>query len=189
MAEPKEATYEVNSVIEFNYRCNGDQATANPVCQVLDEAAAVDAQVPVLVQIGISKLFKSSFTPDAVGVWAVHITDSNGGDVVKDFRVGTLGVQTGIQGIIVIDGKVDVVDGKIDTVDGKVTAVDGKVDTVDGKVTAVDGKVDAVGGIVTATEGKVDVVDGKVDALGGNVDAANTKLDELQVDSGGAHFG
>ena len=119
MAEPKEAIYEVSSVIEFNYRCNGDQATASPVAEVLDEAGAVDAQSPVtLVQIGTSKLFKSSFTPDAVGVWAVHITDSNGGDVVKDFRVGTLGIQTGLQGItaavVLIDGKVDTLEGKID---------------------------------------------------------------------------
>lgn len=119
MPEPKESTYEVNSVIEFNYRCNGDPATANPVAEVLDEAGLVDAQSPVtLVQIGTSKLFKSSFNPDAVGVWAVHITDANGGDAVKDFRVGTLGIQTGMQtlaaGVVVIDGKVDTLDGKID---------------------------------------------------------------------------
>ena len=183
MAEPKEATYEVDSVIEFNYRCNGDPATASPVAEVLDEAGAVDVQSPVtLVQIGTSKLFKSSFTPDAVGVWAVHITDANGGDAVKDFRVGTVGIQTGIQGIVVIDGKLDTVDGKVDVVDGKVTAVDGKVTTVDGKVTVVDGKVDAIGGGVATVDGKVDVVDGKVDN-------ANTKLDSLATDAGGAHFG
>ena len=173
MAEPKEATYEVDSVIEFNYRCNGDPATASPVAEVLDEAGLVDVQSPVtLTQIGTSKLFKSSFTPDAVGVWAIHITDTNGGDAVKDFRVGTLGIQTGMQGI---SAGVVTIDGKVDTVDGKVTAVDSKVTAVDGKITAVDGKVTTV--------------DGKVDALGGGVDAANAKLDELQVDSGGAHFG
>jgi len=118
MAEPKEATYEVDSVIEFKYRCNGDQASASPVVEVLDEDGAVDIQVPVLVQIGTTKLFKSSFTPDAVGVWAVHITDSNGGDVVKDFAVGVVGVGSGLQavaaGVIVIDGKIDILEGKID---------------------------------------------------------------------------
>ena len=118
MAEPKEAIYEVNSVLEFKYRCNGDQASASPVVEVLDEDGAVDIQVPVLVQIGTTKLFKSSFTPDAVGVWAVHITDSNGGDVVKDFAVGVVGVGSGLQavaaGVIVIDGKIDILEGKID---------------------------------------------------------------------------
>ena len=118
MAEPKEATYEVNSVIEFKYRCNGDQTTASPVAEVLDEAGAVDVQVPVLTQIGTTKLFKSSFTPDAVGVWAVHITDSNGGDVVRDFAVGAVGVGAGLKviaaDVVIIDGKIDTIDGKID---------------------------------------------------------------------------
>jgi len=119
MAEPKEAIYEVNSVIEFKYRCNGDQAIASPVAEVLDDAGAVDEQSPVtLSQIGTTKLFQGSFTPDVVGVWAVHITDSNGGDVVKDFAVGAVGVGSGLQaiaaGVVVIDGKIDTLDGKID---------------------------------------------------------------------------
>ena len=119
MAEPKEATYEVNSVIEFNYRCNGDPATASPVAEVLDEAGVVDVQSPVtLTQIGSTRLFKGSFTPDALGVWAVHITDANGGDVVKDFAVGVIGVGSGLQaiaaGVVVIDGKIDGLETKID---------------------------------------------------------------------------
>lgn len=118
MPEPKEATYEVNSAIEFKYRCNGDQSTASPVVEVLDEMGEVDIQVPVLTQIGTTKLFKSSFTPDEVGVWAVHITDANGGDVVKDFAVGAIGVGAGIKaiaaGVVVIDGKIDGLETKID---------------------------------------------------------------------------
>lgn len=119
MPEPKEAIYEVDSVIEFKYRCNGDQSTANPVAEVLDEAGAVDAQSPaILTQIGTTKLWKGSFTPDEVGVWAVHITDDNGGDVVRDFSVGTFGVGTGLQtiaaGVVVIDGKIDGLETKID---------------------------------------------------------------------------
>lgn len=118
MPEPKEAIYEVGSVIEFKYRCNGDQATASPVAEVLDEDGNVDVQVPVLTQIGTTKLFKGSFTPDVVGVWAVHITDDNGGDVVRDFAVGDIGVGSGLKaiaaGVVIIDGKIDTLDGKID---------------------------------------------------------------------------
>ena len=118
MAEPKEAIYEIDQLIEFKYRCNGDQSTASPVAEVLDELGVVDAQVPVLTQIGTTKLFKSSFTPDEVGVWAVHITDANGGDVVKDFAVGAVGVGSGLQaiaaGVVVIDGKIDGLETKID---------------------------------------------------------------------------
>jgi len=119
MPEPKEALYEVNSVIEFKYRCNGDQSIASPVAEVLDELGNVDIQVPVLEQIGTTKLFKSSFTPDEPGVWAVHITDSNGGDVVRDFPVGVVGVGSGLQaiaaGVVVIDGKIDTLDAKIES--------------------------------------------------------------------------
>jgi len=119
MAEPKEAIYEVGSVIEFKYRCNGDQATASPAAEVLDDAGVVDEQSPVtLTQIGTTKLWKGSFTPDVVGVWAVHVTDANGGDQVKDFAVGTLGAQSAAQNIVaavvIIDGKIDTLDGKID---------------------------------------------------------------------------
>lgn len=114
MPEPKEALYEVGSVIEFNYRCNGDPSAANPIAEVLDEDHAVDVQVPVLVQIGVSRLFKSSFTPDVVGVWGVHITDDNGGDVVKDFRIGTIGVQSMAAKVVLIDGKIDTLENKID---------------------------------------------------------------------------
>ena len=37
----KEAIYEVNSAIEFKYRCNGDPATASPTAKVLDETGVV----------------------------------------------------------------------------------------------------------------------------------------------------
>jgi len=121
MGEPKEANYELNSVIEFQYRCNGDPAVASPVCEVLDEAGLVDAQSPVtLTQIGTTKLFSGTFTPDAVGNWSLHITDANGGDVVQAFAVGTLGIQTAAQNIaasvIVIDGKIDTLETKIDDI-------------------------------------------------------------------------
>lgn len=111
---PKEAIYEVNSVIEFKYRCNGDPVTANPAAEVLDETGAVDLQVLVFTQVGATRIFKSSFTPDAEGVWAVHITDDNGGDVVKDFAVGPIGVQSMAAKVVLIDGKIDTLDSKID---------------------------------------------------------------------------
>lgn len=117
---PAEAIYEVNQPIEFRYRCNGAPAGANPVIEVLDETGVVDVAFPpiILAQIGTSRLFSGIFTPDAVGTWALHITDDNGGDVVKDFPVGLVGVQSGLQSlaasVITIDGKIDVLDGKVD---------------------------------------------------------------------------
>lgn len=117
MPEPKEANYEVNQPIEFKYRCNGDQATAEPITvEVLDETGAVDAQVVVLAQIGVTRIFKGTFTPDAVGVWSVHIQDSNGGDQVRDFPVGTTGVQSMAAKVVLIDGKIDSLDDKIDNI-------------------------------------------------------------------------
>lgn len=113
MPEPKEALYEINQPIKFKYRCNGNPATAEPIVEVLDEEGNVDAQVPILELIS-GRIFKSSFTPDAVGVWTVHITDNNGGDVIKDFAVASIGVQTMAQAVVTIDGKIDAVDDKID---------------------------------------------------------------------------
>ena len=114
---PKEAIYEVNQPIEFKYRCNGDPATADPVVEILDETGAADPLfVVALTQIGTSRLFKGEFTPDAIGVWGVHVTDSNGGDQVKDFAVGSTGVQTMAEAIVTIDGKVDTLDAKIDNI-------------------------------------------------------------------------
>lgn len=113
----KEAIYEVNQPIKFKYRCNGDPATANPVVEILDETGVVDPIfVVVLTQIGASRLFKGEFTPDAVGVWSVHVTDSNGGDQVKDFAVGSIGVQTMAEAIVTIDGKCDTLSSKVDDI-------------------------------------------------------------------------
>lgn len=111
----KEAIYEKNSLIEFKYRCNGSSSTANPVAETIDEDGVVDLLIVVtLTQVSTSRIWKGSFTPDASGVWGIHITDSNGGDVVKDFPVGDIGVQTMAEAIVTIDGKVDDLDSKVD---------------------------------------------------------------------------
>ena len=59
-----------------------------------------------------------NFTTLNAGKAKINITDNNGGDVVRDFAVGALGVGTGLQaiaaGVVVIDGKIDILDGKID---------------------------------------------------------------------------
>lgn len=116
---PKEAIYEKNTLVEFKYRCNGSPSTANPVAEAIDETGTVDPAIIVtLTQVGTSRIWKGSFTPDASGVWAVHITDSNGGDAVKDFPVGDIGVQTMAEAIVTIDGKMDTLDDKVDEIAG-----------------------------------------------------------------------
>ena len=115
MPEGTGAIYQIGQPIEFKYRCNGVAGTAEPITvEILDEAGAPDAQVVTLTQIGTTRLFKGVFIPDAVGVWAVHCVDSNGGDQVRDFSVGAVGVQSMAQLVVIIDGKIDGLDTKID---------------------------------------------------------------------------
>lgn len=125
MPGPKEAIYQVNEPIGFKYRCNGDPAAADPKVDILDELDAVHSTLVVgvdpdpavnLIQVGATRLFKGEFTPDAVGVWSIHGSDDNGGDQVKDFPIGSVGVQTMAAAIVTIDGKVDTLDGKVDNI-------------------------------------------------------------------------
>lgn len=121
----KNAIHEINDPIAFKYRCNGDPSTANPTVDILDEEDGVDHTLVVgvdpdpavnLIQKGTSRIFKGVFTPDAVGVWSIHGTDENGGDLVKDYAIGPIGVQTMGAAIVTVDAKVDEVNAKVDNI-------------------------------------------------------------------------
>jgi len=115
---PAEAIYEKDAAIEFIYRCNGDPATASPTVKVLNPTKTEVLPAPTLTQVVGTRLWGGSFTPDAEGVWTLHGEDVHGGDMAKDFPVGALGVQSGMQfiktAVILIDGKIDILDSKID---------------------------------------------------------------------------
>lgn len=185
MAEPKEAIYEVGSTIEFSYRCNGDGASANPAAEVIDELRVVDVgQTLTFTQVGTSRLFTSSFIPDVVGLWSVHITDSNDGDVVKDFQVGDIGAQTTADTVVVIDGKADGIKAKTDNLPTD-PASNTNVDAVGTAVADVDSDVVAVAGQVSTVDGKADDIKAVTDALPAAVadDATVAKAADVALDA------
>lgn len=201
----KEAMHEVNQSIEFTYRCNGDPATANPVVDIMDETATVVLTKTVgdgLTQIGATRLFKGSFTPDAEGVWKLHGKDDYSGDVAKDYPIGAVGLQSMATAILNVQDKADLIlvdtaamqvvlatiDGKMDTQEAAIAVIDGIVDTIKANVdtanaalVTIDSIVDDVkAGVITANSGIV-AIDTVVDETKTKLDAVDVKIDSLQT--------
>lgn len=119
MAGPKHSTYKVGEPIKFAFRVKGDPLTANPVVEVYDEVDVLFATLSAsdLSQIGSTKLFVGEFTPDAEGEWTIRGTDDNGSEIVKQYPVGTFGVQDIGAGVATNEAKIDIINSKIDDLD------------------------------------------------------------------------
>lgn len=164
----------LGNTFTVTYQAVGRATGAEILMEVFDEAGVkVDVQSGNLVETDVLGVYKKDFTPDAVGIWRVDITDGTR-KILKDYDVTTTDVDT-------VGSDISAVDGKVDTVDGKIVTVDGKVDTVDGKVVTVTNKVDTVDGKVVTVTGKVDTVSAKIDVVSGKCDDVITALANLDI--------
>jgi hypothetical protein len=84
-------TWKVGDAIPFRVRIDGDPATDNPTATIYDETGAAEPTLLTigagLTQVGTTKVVTGSFTPDAVGEWAITIKDDAGLDLVKQYIV------------------------------------------------------------------------------------------------------
>jgi len=68
-----------------------------------------------MTEIDATGRYKGSFTPDAEGKWRVMIDSvTKSGKIVKDFDVVAYNIDAVGDATIVIEGKIDTLDGKID---------------------------------------------------------------------------
>lgn len=85
-------SYKVNQPIRVEYQPAGGTAGLTVSVEILDETGFTDTQdFPVLslteVPLAGSSMYQGSFTPDEIGIWTVHISDSAGGTSIKQFVV------------------------------------------------------------------------------------------------------
>ena len=84
--------YIVNQPIRVEYQPAGGTAGLTVGFEILDETGAKDVinypdslltEIPLTVGV----LYQGEFTPDVIGTWTVHVTDSLGGNSIKQFVV------------------------------------------------------------------------------------------------------
>lgn len=105
-------TFKVGEVIKFRVRIDGDPTSDNPTAIVLDETDTTEATLTLgtgLTQVGSTKIVKGEFTPDAAGMWSVHITDDTGMDLVKQYPVGNFSIES-------IGAVANTVEAKVDSI-------------------------------------------------------------------------
>lgn len=86
-------SYIVNQPIRVEYQPAGGTAGLTVGVEYFDETGEKDivnypdALLAEIVMVG-SSMYQGEFTPDAVGIWSVHIADSDGGTAIKQYVVG-----------------------------------------------------------------------------------------------------
>lgn len=82
----------VNQPIRVEYQPAGGTAELTVGAEIFDETGDKDTQdfpdifLTEMVLVG-SSMYRGEFTPDEVGTWSVHITDSVGGTAIKQYVV------------------------------------------------------------------------------------------------------
>jgi hypothetical protein len=100
--------YKVDDPIKVYYQAQGNQSGLTVDMIVFDEGEVEDvAQATTMTELGTTGRYSALFTPDAEGDWSVQISDSAGGEAVKQFSVGTYNIQE-------IGAKLQTVETKVD---------------------------------------------------------------------------
>jgi len=100
--------YKVNEAIRVVYQATGTGSGLTVNMKVYDETDVEDvAQAAVMTEIGSTGRYVASFTPDAEGDWSVQVTDSDGGEGVKHFSVGSYNIQEIGANLQSVETKVD----------------------------------------------------------------------------------
>jgi len=87
-----EQLYKVNSPIRVDYQATIGSTTAT--MDVYDETNTKDvSQSGVMSQVGATRIWNKSFTPDEIGDWRVECKDDKGGQVIRSFSVGVKNIQ------------------------------------------------------------------------------------------------
>lgn len=109
------ADYKVNESITVIVRMSAGSTSVN--MDVYDELDALDGvQSGAMTQIGTSKRWKKTFTPDTEGDWHIEVQDDLGGEAIKHYSVGQFNINA-------IGADVATVESKIDALDTKVTNI------------------------------------------------------------------
>lgn len=106
--------YKVNEVVKVIYK--GTAGITSVDMQIFDEVDALVTTVS-MSQLGSSKRWTSSFTPDAEGDWHVEVDDSVGGEIIKHFSVGQYNITEIGANLQSTENKIDIIDTKIDGLD------------------------------------------------------------------------
>lgn len=83
--------YKVNEVIRIIYQAPGAASGATVTMVIYDETESLDGvNFPdvTMTEVASTGRYTGSFTPDASGEWTIHISDSVGGKVVRQYSVG-----------------------------------------------------------------------------------------------------
>lgn len=125
--------YKINEAIRVIYRAIPGSTSVN--MDVYDETDTLDSgQSGAMTQLGSSDRWIGTFTPDANGNWSINITDSKGGDVIRDYSVGDYNVDSVGAGVASVDAKIDALNN-ISTADVN-TEVDTALGDYDGPTKA-----------------------------------------------------
>ena len=115
--------YKVNEAIQVRYQASGAGTGLTVDMVVFDELDVEDVgQTTTMIEKEVSGRYTATFTPDAEGEWSLHIADSAGGKVVKQYSIGEYNVTS-------VGAKVATVESKVDAIDSKVDAIDSELDS------------------------------------------------------------
>jgi hypothetical protein len=110
------ADYKVNESITVIVRMKAGATSVN--MDVYDELDALDAiQSGAMTQIGTSKIWKKTFTPDTEGDWHIKVFDDLGGETIKHYSVGQFNINAIGADVATLDAKVDAIDGKLTNIE------------------------------------------------------------------------
>lgn len=116
--------YQINQAIKVFYQAAGTGTGLTVTMDVYDEADVKDvAQSGTMTEIGTTGRYQKSFTPDAVGDWHIEISDSAGGEAVKQYEVGSYNIQALGDNIADIDADIAALN------DVSTTEINAEVDT------------------------------------------------------------
>ena len=101
-------SYKVNQAITVVYQALGAGSGLTCTMEVFDETGTKDmAQSGTMTEIGSSGRYRKDFTPDAEGLWMVHVSDTAGGKSVKSYSVGTTNISEIGATVTTINAKID----------------------------------------------------------------------------------
>lgn len=116
--------YKINEVVKQIYQAAGAASGISVVGTVYDNTDAALTTPVDFTEIGGSGRYYGSFTPTVEGEWHLHVVDSNGGKLVKQYSVGGSNVNS-------IGAKLDDVDAQLGVVEANLSAVSGKIDALE----------------------------------------------------------